>query len=297
MADILDGIEDLNEFFGEGEIEIGEIVEDSNINYAGDLDAIIEKSEEMNEEQAREITEAIRSAVTATYILLAQAHKNKAYKALGYDTWADYISAEFDFSTQRSYQLLNLNKVIESIEAAAPEGTKVKLTEAQARDLKRELPKITEQIREETVDLEPEEAEDVIDSIINDAREQQKADQKVVDAKEKQLEEAEMDGYHRGLEAAADSLLEADMPTNMSSSADDELIEVEVEGEGTISPSDSMSLYQFVNSLTGIGSLPEPDEFIDIIPDSRFDDLYDQVKESSTWLNRLSTLMEFKHDS
>lgn len=295
MSDILDGIDDLVD----EDIEFDEdsLDDDESNIVSGDLDEIIETESAMSEIEAREITEAIRSATTATYILLAQAHEGKAFKALGYETWAEYVKEEFEISPQRSYQLLDLSKAINLIESATPEGTTIKLTEAQARDIKRELPKITEQIREETKDLTPEDAGEAVDRILDDAREQKKADDKVIAEKERKLAEAREEAHRKELESAADSLLEADDAQNMGDSADDQFVEVEVEGDGSsMSPQDSMNLYNFVNALSGISSLPEPDDFVDIIPASRFDEVYDQVMEATSWMNRISTLMEVKKD-
>lgn len=299
MSDILDSIDDLVDDDYDSENE--EFSEDNEFDgISQDIDVILENESDMSEIEARELTEAIRSAATATYILLAQAHEGKAYKALGYDTWASYVKEEFDISTQRSYQLLDLSKVIKTLESSAPDGTEVKLTEAQARDIKRELPKITERIQEETKDLSPEEAGDVIDGIIDEAREeaaaQKKFDDKVVEEKQKALDEAEQEGYHKALEDVADQMLEADSPNKLGDSADDEMIEVEVQGDGdSLSPQDSMDMYNFVNSMTGFSSLPEPDDFVNIIPESRFSETYEQLLETASWVNRLITLMDVRN--
>lgn len=304
MSDILDSIDDLIDDDND-DYDFNEVpdIESNDVDdFATDLEQVIEVEGDMSELEAREITEAIRSAATATYILLAQAHEGKAYKALGYDTWASYVKDEFEISPQRSYQLLDLSKVIKTIEGSAPDGTEVKLTEAQARDIKRELPKITERIQEETKDMSPEDARETIDSIIDDAREeaaeQKKYDDKAASQKEKELEEADQEGYHRALEDVADQMLEADATTRLGDSADDELIEVEVEGDGDgMSPQASMDLYNFVNAMSGIASLPEPDDFVNTIPDSRFSEVYEQVIEASAWVNRLSTLMDMRKES
>jgi hypothetical protein len=129
MSDILDQIDDLedDEF---GELELDD--EDDSPDFSTDLVISDDDLEyEMSEGKAREITDAIRAAASATYILLHQAHNGKAYKALGYDTWAEYVKHEFDISASRSYQLLDLAKAIQMIEAVTPDGTDVKLTEAQ----------------------------------------------------------------------------------------------------------------------------------------------------------------------
>jgi len=302
MSDILDSIDDLIEdddydFSDAPQIENAEFD-----NFAGDLEQVIEDEGDMSESEAKEITEAIRSAATATYILLTQAHEGKAYKALGYETWASYVKEEFEISPQRSYQLLDLSKVIKTIEGSAPEGTDVRLTEAQARDIKRELPKITERIQEETKDLSPDEAREKIDDIIDEARneasEQRNYDDKATAQKEKELEDADQEGYHRALEDVADQMLEADATTRLGDNADDELIEVEVEGDGDgMSPQDSMDLYNFVNAMSGISSLPEPDDFVRVVPDARFSEVYEQVMEAASWVNRLATLMDMRKES
>lgn len=301
MSDILDSIDDLidDDYDTEDDFSSADGDFTEMDTFSDDLQEVIETESDMSENEAREITEAIRSAATATYILLAQAHEGKAYKALGYDTWASYVKEEFEISPQRSYQLLDLSKVIKMIEGSAPEGTDVRLTEAQARDIKRELPKITERIQEETKDMSPTEARETIDSIIDDTRdevaEQKKYDDDAVAKQQKALDEADEEGYHRALEDVADQMLEADATTRLDDGADDELIEVEVAGDGDgHSPEDAMNLYNFVNALSTFESLPEPDDFVNVIPDSRFSEVYEQVMDMASWVNRLSTLMDMR---
>lgn len=299
MSDILDSIDDLIDDDEDYDLEAPEVSSEEYDDFSGDIEQVIVDEGDMSETEAKEITEAIRSAATATYILLAQAHEGKAYKALGYETWASYVKEEFEISPQRSYQLLDLSKVIKTIEGSAPEGTDVKLTEAQARDIKRELPKITERIVEETKDLSPDEARDKISDIIDEARdeaaEQKKYDDKAAAQKEAELEQAEEDGYHKALEDVADQMLEADATTRLGDTADDEMIEVEVEGDGDgMSPQDSMDLYNFVNAMSGISSLPEPDDFVNIVPEARFSEVYEQVMDAASWVNRLATLLDMR---
>lgn len=299
MSDILDSIDDLIDDDEDYDLEAPEVSSEEYDDFSGDIEQVIVDEGDMSETEAKEITEAIRSAATATYILLAQAHEGKAYKALGYETWASYVKEEFEISPQRSYQLLDLSKVIKTIESSAPEGTDVKLTEAQARDIKRELPKITERIVEETKDLTPDEARDKISDIIDEARdeaaEQKKYDDKAAAQKEAELEQAEEDGYHKALEDVADQMLEADATTRLGDTADDEMIEVEVAGDGDgMSPQDSMDLYNFVNAMSGISSLPEPDDFVNIVPEARFSEVYEQVMDAASWVNRLATLLDMR---
>lgn len=286
-GDDLDELDELG-FDAEGEESgVVSLIDDDDLEY------------EMSEEKAREITDAIRAAATATYVLLAQAHAGKAYKALGYDTWADYVRTEFSLSASRSYQLLDLSKVVNEIEEVVPEGTVIKLTEAQARDIKRELPKITEQIKEATADLDPEEASEAVDRIIEDIREQKKLDDAAVQEREKRLEEAEQEGYHRGLEAAADAMLEADSERRGDYDGDgnyesrgDEPDDIDV-----LSPQDKVDLYNFLNVLTGLTSMPDADEFVKIIPGGREEEITNQLNQAVAWLNRFSTMWELRVES
>lgn len=300
MSDILDSLDDLDD----DDFELEELEDDSEVLHG----EIVETEDfdlenyEMNERQAKEITEAIRSAATATFILVAEAHKHKAWKALGYDTWAAYVKEEFDITASRSYQLLDLSKAVEMIEEATPEGTQIKLTEAQARDIKRELPKITEQIREETSGMSPEDAAARAAELIEESREEikaQKEEEKAIKEKAAREEEDELEERQAELESQADALLEADRPDGITDMADDGFLEVDLEGDGdsSLSQEDSMHLYNFFNGLSSIVSLPEPDEFINIIPESRAEEINTQLIEVASWLNRLQTLWELREDN
>lgn len=289
MTDILDTIDELDDDF---DLED----DDFEAQNTSEVAEYVEEDDEMTESEAQEITEAIRSAATATYILLAQAHERKAYKALGYETWADYVKEEFEMSAQRSYQLLDLSRAIAMIEGSVPEGTVVKLTEAQARDIKRELPRITEQLERETEGKSPEDASADVDRIIDEIREQKKADDKELEKKKKELDD-EADAAHKeALESAADALLEADRPEGVTDIADDGLVEVDITGEGgsDLSPESAMHIYNFFNVLSGISNLPEPDDFLTMVPEARAEEIDEQVMAASAWLNRFQTLWEMR---
>jgi len=258
----------------------------------------LEDSSELSEAKARELTSAIRAAAEATCILIARAHEGKAYKALGYATWADYVSKEFEFSPQRSYQYLFQFKAIKEIEAAAPEGTIVKLTEAQARDIKRELPFITSRIAEETEGMEVDEAADRIEEIVQEARDQKKADDAAIALKEKNLAEAEEEGYRAGLEAGADAILASD-GFDLSDGEDededtgwgDDGGDSSNDGPG-LSPQVAMDLHNFVNVLANQGALPDPQELVDAVPDSKFADIKAQAVRAEEWFHKFNELAE-----
>ncbi len=298
MSDILDEIETLGDSHEDFDDELDELDFDED-GEEGDALELISDSDleyELSEGKARELTDAIRAAATATYVLLAQAHEGKAHKALGYETWADYVRAEFDISSSRSYQLLDLSKAVKLLEEASPDGTVVRLTEAQARDIKRELPKITEQVRAETEGLEAEEAGDTVERIIEDIREQKRADDAAIQEREKGLADAEQDGYHRGLEAAGDAFLDRNPEEEERRAADGGQYGDPAPDDGldVLSPQDKVDLYNFLNVLSGLTSLPEPDDFVKLIPHGREDEISNQLNTAAAWLNRFSNLWEVR---
>lgn len=253
-------------------------------------------TEQFNEEQARHITEAIRSAATATYLLLTEAYNKKAHLAMGYDSWSAYVKGEFDMSASRSYQLLDLGKTVKMIEGASPEGTDVKLTEAQARDIKRELPRITERVEEETYGMSPEEASERVKEIIAQEREVKKAEEKAKKEKEQALAQAEEDGYHRGLEAAADALLE--QADGDAQKLDDGVVEFkpqEPTPEVEVANADAgMRIYNFLNLSSSVDTIGEPYDFVQTIPSDKFGEFYDIAKKLNSWFRELVSAMEEK---
>lgn len=286
MTDILELIDD--------DDNTAEIIDLEDEDFAPNTEVAERGDDELSETKARELTNAIKAAAEATYVLLARAHQGKAYKALGYSTWAEYVNKEFEISTQRSYQLLNLSKTIEALEAVAPEGTEVKLTEAQARDIKRELPFITSKIAEETTDLDKDSAADRIDEIVEEARAQKKADDEVIAMKEKKLAEAEEDGYRAGLEAGADAILEAggfDLSGEEKEDEDTGWGSDTPANDGPgISPQLAMDLHNLVNVLAGAAALPDARDLINAVPDSKWEDIKRQAQAAEDWFVGFNSL-------
>lgn len=68
----------------------------------GDLDA----------SEAATLTAKIKAYVGVTWILLSEAHARRADRALGYDSWADYVKAEFDMSRGHAYRLVAHAKAV-----------------------------------------------------------------------------------------------------------------------------------------------------------------------------------------
>jgi hypothetical protein len=121
-----------------------------------------------DEAEARALTDAIKEGVEKTYRRLLQAHRWRAWSALGYASWRDYAQTEFGIGQSRAYQLLDQARVVEEIEQAV--STSVELTEAQVRDLKPHLPAVIEAVREATADVPDDEKPAAAAEAIRQAR-------------------------------------------------------------------------------------------------------------------------------
>ena len=91
----------------------------------------------MDATEARALTDDIKNHATAVWTLLTRAHQGRAWKSLGYETWAEYVGTEFDLSRGRSYQIIDQARVIFAIEEAV--STKVDISERVAREIKPSL--------------------------------------------------------------------------------------------------------------------------------------------------------------
>lgn len=106
---------------------------------------------DMNAVEAHDITRRIRATAEQLWQLLAEAHDRRAWHALGYQTWTDYIRTEFAMSRGRSYQLLNQARVISEITSVV--STDVDITEAEARDIKPMLSTVADNIKTAVTDI------------------------------------------------------------------------------------------------------------------------------------------------
>lgn len=100
----------------------------------------------MTSGEARAITDMINEHTNIVWNMLIEAHERKAWAALGYPTWSSYVQGEFNMSRSRSYQLIDQARTIHAIETAV--ATAVDITEAQARDIKNDLPAVIADIEE-----------------------------------------------------------------------------------------------------------------------------------------------------
>lgn len=88
----------------------------------------------LDSDAARSLTQRIKANVATAWLGLLEADTRKAWAALGYANFADYVMAEFDISQTHAYRLIDHAKVIEALtESDSPIG---EIKESQARVLK-----------------------------------------------------------------------------------------------------------------------------------------------------------------
>jgi hypothetical protein len=99
----------------------------------------------MTESEARFLTDRIAKNFERGFELLYEAHERRAWAALGYGSFKEYVKVEFDMSRSRAYQVINQGRVVREISAAV--STSVDISEAAARELEPVLPEVQARIR------------------------------------------------------------------------------------------------------------------------------------------------------
>lgn len=137
-------------------------------------------AERIDADEARVLTERIKNAAEEVWNLLVEAHDRKAWAALGYDTFADYVGAEFDMSRRHAYRLLDQAEVIRELEAVVVDVTHgshapVAITERQARDIKPRLKDVSRDIKREVesaATVDPDKVKAIVSEVVEEHREQ-----------------------------------------------------------------------------------------------------------------------------
>jgi hypothetical protein len=99
-------------------------------------------------DEALEITQDIKNTTEHLWELFLEAHEGKAWIPLGYRSWNEYVMREFHMSRSRSYQILDLGRVITAFEDAigeCPQKWTPDLTEREARRIKPHLEQALEE--------------------------------------------------------------------------------------------------------------------------------------------------------
>lgn len=237
-------------------------------------------SPELDADSAREITERIKTTTNVLYMLVKRAHAGKAYKALGYDSFEKYINAEFSFSKVYAYRLLNQANFIEAIEAKVPEGTQIHVSEPVSTKLKKVLPELLEEIEERVQGIEePEDAGSVIEDIIRERRDQEKANNFLNDADEDELAEPPYQGNGQGGGGERWDDGEDDDPDD---DIEDEFVD-ETENSNDVRRKFD-KIYNLYSGLKNISSVGEGDELVSFLPRERWSEFSELFKTVVPWL-------------
>lgn len=133
---------------------------------------------EISEADARSLTERIKRELQSFSILLLEAHDRRAWDPMGYPTWGAYTRSEFGLSRRRSYELLDHARVGLALKAAVGMSGIPHITPYAAEQIKGQLLEVTAQIRALAIDADPSEAEAIVASVVREARDRAKREQK-----------------------------------------------------------------------------------------------------------------------
>jgi phage N-6-adenine-methyltransferase len=83
----------------------------------------------LSELEARTLTDEVKRDAASLWTKLLQLYEGEAHAALGYSSWGDYCSTEFDLSKSHGYRLLDAARVVRVVPQLGNSN------EAQAREL------------------------------------------------------------------------------------------------------------------------------------------------------------------
>lgn len=239
----------------------------------------------LDADSAREITERIKTTTNVLFMLVKRAHAGKAYLALGYDSFEKYVREEFNFSKVYAYRLINQANFIEAIEAKLPEGAQVHVSEPVSTKLKKALPELLEEIEERVEGIEdPDEAGAVIEDIIRERREQEKANNFLNDEEEEELAEPPFQGTGNGNGGTPSNQWEdEDGDEDVDFDDDDEDFEAEAENSNDVRRKFD-KIYNLYSGLKNISSVGEGDELVSFLPRERWAEFNELFKAVVPWL-------------
>lgn len=226
-------------------------------------------SPELNEDEAREITNKIRTTTNVLYILIARAHAGKAHQALGYSSFEEYIREEFNYSKSYAYKLLNQANVIKAIEAVSPEGTQVYVSDATARGLKASMDDFIPELEERLADAPADEAGAVIEELITEYKERQAA------AAEEDEEFGDEEYVGGGGEYSGDYSFDEEDDDEVDAFAGQDPAEVRRRYE---------AVYNLYSALTNLTQMPANEDLLETIPVERRPQVTAYLEIAIPWL-------------
>ncbi len=155
----------------------GERVGTSGFSQEYPPDAWVSGTGDLNRDDASRLTAKIKGYAGRTFQLLAEAHDRKAWKALGFTSWAQYVAIEFDMSKSRAYQLVSQARIVAELAEIAEVSTDVDtsplVSEAAARDIAPVMGEVRSAIEAELAEHpEADEAEraEMVEKIVEEKR-------------------------------------------------------------------------------------------------------------------------------
>jgi hypothetical protein len=124
----------------------------------------------LTQTEARVLTVRIRTGAQQMCLLLLEAYERRAATALGYTTWQRYVKEEFGLSRSRSYELLDLARVMRALGAAAGMPGTPDISPYAARQIKAHLDDVITVVRHRTADARPEALEEIVKRSVDDER-------------------------------------------------------------------------------------------------------------------------------
>jgi hypothetical protein len=121
----------------------------------------------LNEQEARDLTNRIKTDLKSVCLLVEAAHDGHAWVPLGYGTWEAYVRAEFGLSRSRSYELITQGTVVRTIQAAAGMSGVPDISSRAAMKIRSRLSEVEDAVRNAvSTGVTEEEAANLVASII-----------------------------------------------------------------------------------------------------------------------------------
>jgi hypothetical protein len=234
-------------------------------------------SPELDEQSARAITESIKTTANMMYLLVKRAHAGKAYKALGYTSFKEYVETEFGFSKVYAYRLLNQASFIEAIEAKVPEGTEIHISEPVSTKLKKALPELLETIEARVATLDDDDdAGAVIEDIIREHREQSEANNFLNDENDDELVAPAPTGTGGTWQGEDD---EEDINFEEEDDFDEDVMDNSNDVRRKFD-----KIYNLYSGLKNINAVGSGEELVAFLPRERWDEFKDLLNTVTPWL-------------
>ncbi|MBE7473108.1 MAG: hypothetical protein DPW09_31970 [Anaerolineae bacterium] len=113
--------------------------------------------EEMTETEARLLVEEIKQDISAVGAKLLELHERQGWRALGYSSWRECVTAEFEFGQSHVYRLLDFARIERNLSPIGENGYPLPAGESVARPLATlEDPDLQRQVWQQAVDTAPE---------------------------------------------------------------------------------------------------------------------------------------------